>query len=798
MKISKVWWSQSSEVVIVLNRDCPIVPRIVFENTDIKVVSIKRTDKRKYAKYSSYYVDDDIAHFLISVRSFPNVEKNKTYFLCGDFNDWGKAIGDEKWRMQPIVNDKSFFYKLSVPVSQLNIKKGVCQFKFASDDGSWLEPNADIQNLVIDKHNNTNLLLNLSTTGAHSFVVKTSIACQLGEPVRAFLPDFNLRADIDESILLSKVYSNAPLGVRLENNKTVFRLFAPRASQVWVAYRNLDERNIHLLKAECVDGAVWKAVADGDLCGKIYSYIVDGRNYNNTTSFNKSRCVADPYANAMLNSKGECIVKYDFQLPVATDNFQPPHWHDLVIVEAHLRDILANAKCNITSDERLSFVGLQKWLQSPDCYLRKCGANCVELQPIQEFTYDKKTDYEWGYMPVNWSAPASAYSTSAENASQNEEFANLVKAFHNAGLAVILDVVYNHYGEPNFLELIDKQYYFETDFYGNLSNCSGCGNDFRAHTPMAKRLILDSLKKLVLNYGVDGFRFDLAELLGVDVLVEIERELKKIKPSIVLIAEPWSFRGHIAHRLKHTGFASWNDGFREFILQYAKGKGDFEGFKHYICGSLGSVASFPAQSVNYVESHDDMCLFDRITSRHSNPTYEDICRYKIAYAITILSHGIPMLAEGFDLVRTKNGKNNTYKDGKTNQIDYDRSLKFSGVCNWLRSLVKFRLSDDGKALRRNGCDNMAFFKFYKCAYHEGAGAVMMNVGGCDNSCSNIFMAFNPLSENVEMLVANDLDGFEQIADVDSFNENGLLCDVPIENGILKLRPLSMILMRKRR
>ncbi len=795
MKISKAWWSQSSEIVVEFNRDCQIVPRVELENTNIKAVSIVRANKHSYAEYSSYYIEDDVVYFFISQRSFPNVERNKSYYLCGDFNDWGSAIGQQQWYMQPVFNNGALWYRLSVAVSQLNLKKGVCQFKFASDDGSWLEPNSNAVNLYSDKNGNSNLHLNLSTTGNHLFVVKTSVACQLGEPVRIYFPDYNLRVDVDESVLLSKVYSNAHLGVHLENNKTVFRLFAPRATQVWVAYRDINERNVHLLKAECSDGAVWVAKADSDLRGKVYVYFVDGENYNNTTAFNKSKFVADPYANAMLNSKGECIVKYDFNLPKA-DNFQPPHWHDLVIVEAHLRDVLANAKAQISSEERLTFSGLEKWLQSPDCYLRKCGANCVELQPIQEFTYEKKSDYEWGYMPVNWSAPASAYGVCPEKASQNDEFASLVKAFHKVGLAVILDVVYNHYGEPNYLELVDKQYYFVTDYHGNLSNCSGCGNDFRASAPMAKRLILDSLKKLVVNYGVDGFRFDLAELLGVDVLVEIERELKKVKPSIILIAEPWSFRGHIAHRLKNTGFASWNDGFREFILQYAKGNGNFDGFKHFVCGSLGSVASFSAQSVNYVESHDDMCLFDRITSRYENPTYEDICRYKIAYAITILSHGIPMVAEGFDIVRTKNGKNNTYKDGYTNRLDYNRGQRFSGVCNWLRSLVKFRLSQNGKALRRDGCDNPMFFKFYKCAYHEGAGAVLFNSNGCDKSCISVFMGFNPLSEDVEMSVANDLDGFIQIADIDSFNENGLLSDYPIENGILKLRPLSMVLMIK--
>lgn len=164
----------------------------------------------------------------------------------------------------------------------------------------------------------------------------------------------------------------------------------------------------------------------------------------------------------------------------------------------------------------------------------------------------------------------------------------------------------------------DKEYYFELNMAGDLMNFSGCGNDYRSESPMARRMILDSLKKLVKNYGVDGFRFDLAELVGLETLREIEREMKTLKHDIILIAEPWSFRGHIAAALRDTGFASWNDGFREFMLSYALGRGDFAGFKYFVGGSR-DTSRFCAQTVNYLESHDDKCLLDRITDSHENP-----------------------------------------------------------------------------------------------------------------------------------------------------------------------------------
>src|SRR5690606_3232013 len=161
-------------------------------------------------------------------------------------------------------------------------------------------------------------------------------------------------------------------------------------------------------------------------------------------------------------------------------------------------------------------------------------------------------------------SPESSYSLNPAEASGVKELQQLVAAFHRRGIAVILDVVYNHVGEPAHLMFLDKLYYFYQDATGELSNWSGCGNDFRADAAMARRLIIDSCRHFIEAYGVDGFRFDLADLIGRDVLVEIETALKRTKPDVILIAEPWSFRGHIAGELRDTGWASWNDGYRNF------------------------------------------------------------------------------------------------------------------------------------------------------------------------------------------------------------------------------------------
>ena len=124
----------------------------------------------------------------------------------------------------------------------------------------------------------------------------------------------------------------------------------------------------------------------------------------------------------------------------------------------------------------------------------------------------------------------------------------------------------------------------------------------------------DSVRVQVLEvYGVDGFRFDLAELLGLDVLRDIEAALKRVRPDVILIAEPWSFRGHLAGALRDTGWASWNDGYRDFVRDYVRGNGDPARMEYFLRGSPWYFAKWPAQTVNYTESHDDRAWIDVIT-----------------------------------------------------------------------------------------------------------------------------------------------------------------------------------------
>ena len=584
------------------------------------------------------------------------------------------------------------------------------------------------------------------------------------------------------------------MGAIVEGNSTTFRLFAPRAKLVKVSYG---------YKSDCSDfisnnmhkhsEGIWEYFTDQSLDGCFYEYQVEGTNLDGTTHFDSSFSILDPYARACLGRRGPGIVIAPERIAEVSRSYKPPAWHNMIILEAHLRDLTAHAPIDMAPQERSGYAGLRKWLKSEGCYLKELGVNAIELQPIQEFDNEKAEDYHWGYMTVNYFSPESSYAADPKKASQIEEFRDLVADFHDEGIAVIVDVVYNHVGEPNHLLFVDKSYYFHLDQANDLVNWSGCGNDFRCDTPMGRRLIIDSLKHLVQVYDVDGFRFDLAELIGIEVLREIEIELKKVKPSIVLIAEPWSFRGHIQDELQATGFASWNDGFRDGVSDYVRGQGNQDTIRHLISGSPSSTR-FAAQTINYTESHDDHCWLDRITERSDgngeNPTLLDLRRTHLMASLLFSSLGIPMLASGQDFLRSKFGISNTYQRGDINALDYNRRTYFSGTHAYFRDWIQFRLSSDGKALCYDGRISESYLQFF---FAKGSSAVVVLINAdCSVDAPQVVYAVNPHFEYADVLCEQirptDL---KQVADQERFNLEGIdTARIPISNKQINLPPLS--------
>jgi pullulanase/glycogen debranching enzyme len=796
--ISHAFWESEDSGLVILSSDwsnTTALPPISLGPTALKFAALERLSSDESGRYFRYYRRKQSWVFVLQPQRYPQLLDSKVrVYLAGEFNEWSEAIGKTNWELVPLSDEPGAALELSVPLKQIPAGASF-KFKFVTEEGDWLDVPDSAPNFVRCVDGVTNFEFNPAQSGQHIYRFRTP---------SGYIPKGNEKIiwkdavheevhELPHTQFLVSLATNLALGAIVEDQSTTFRLFAPRATGVKLAYgQKADESDATLVPMECVDGVTWEVSIAQRLVGYFYTYRVIGDSHEGTSHFDGNFGVLDPYAKACLGHRGPGIVVDPMRLSKVEKPYSPPAWHDLVILEGHVRDLAAHAPIELTKEERRGYSGLRKWLKSKGSYLQEIGVNAVELQPIQEFDNLCAEDYHWGYMTVNYFSPESSYALDPQKASQIEEFRGLVQDFHDQDIAVIVDVVYNHVGEPNHLLFIDKCYYFHMDEANDLMNWSGCGNDLRCDTPMARRLIIESLVHLIETYDVDGFRFDLAELIGIEVLREIEVELKKVKPSVILIAEPWSFRGHIQDELKATGFASWNDGFRESIADYVCGQGNQDSIQYFLAGSPSS-SRFAAQTINYTESHDDQCWMDRITERGeqdgSDPTLLDRRRTHLMASVLFASLGVPMLAEGQDFMRSKLGISNTYQRGDVNALDYNRRLVYSGTHAYFRNWIAFRRSELGQAFRYEGALHDGYLQFFVA---EGSSAVV-TIFNADHSIDapQLIFAINPHLEYAS--ITCDVDCFVdavQIADHDRFKVNGLeSARIPIEGKTMHLPPL---------
>jgi pullulanase/glycogen debranching enzyme len=857
------FWTGRFEGIAELSRDWETasLPPLELASPG-RLRSLARLEEWRWARLAGYCVEGGAAQFMLWPELYPNIDfQEATVRVAGTFNHWQPG---PEWSLHPEERGGGSCLVLRVP-AEFSHEEAL--FKFVTDGGVWLEAPAWAPNGVRDPAGNHNLAFSPERTGRHAFRFVSETPAHLAGADRLFLRDADGSGGVvvhDGNFLLQQD-SALRMGALVGDGATVFRLFAPRAEGVvvefWppdadadgdaaadadadaaadadadadVAANAADDaaavapgRRVRHALALRGDG-VWEAECAGVGHGWRYQFFVEGENADTSTAFDAAVPVLDPYARAALGPAGPGLVLREWgELPArqgreqdAPATFAPPALTDAVVVEAHVRDLLGGRPGG--------FRELAAWIRSPDCYLRRLGANVLELLPVTEYERGGADEYHWGYMPVNWFAPASAYASAPGAASHEEDFADLVAACHEAGISVVLDVVYNHCGNPNPLLHTDKAYYLETGRDGELTNWSGCGCDLRPAAPMARRLVVESLRHFLTRYDVDGFRFDLAELVGLPLLRQIERELRPLKPGLLLIAEPWSFRGHIGGALTRTGYASWNDGFREFLPSFVHNAGGADLLRHFLAGSPGTTGAHPFHTLNYTQSHDDHCWLDRITENAANngaaPTAADARRTRVMFAVLMASLGVPMLAAGQDFLHSKHGAKNTYQRGDLNALDYARLARFRGTHEYVCAWVAFRFGPGGAALRQALRPAEGFWEFWEVGGAAGQG-VAAEVGGA--SCSplaadntpwpttgnalaalynadsrlpvpRLLFAVNPAPYPVRLAVGIRRDStaakhFRQIADADTFLPGGLPVSAcfPWRAGFLELPALSV-------
>lgn len=563
-----------------------------------------------------------------------------------------------------------------------------------------------------------------------------------------------------------------PLGASYDGAGVNFALFSQVAQKVELCLFDEEDRETRVEMAE-QNSYVWHNYLPGIQPGQRYGYRVYGP-YDPAKGLrcNPNKLLLDPYAKAIEgNIDGdESLYSYWFKSPEDVTSMNTldsaPHtmksavvnpyfdwgndqhpnisYHDSVIYEAHVRG-MTNLNLDVPPDIRGTYAGLA--YPSVIEYLRKLGVTAIELMPIHQFVNDsflqeKGLSNYWGYNTIGFFAPHNAYSSSGQRGEQVNEFKSMVKAYHRAGMEVILDVVYNHTAEGNnlgptlsfkgidngaYYRLVDndRRHYFDT---------TGTGNSLLMRSPHALQLITDSLRYWVTEMHVDGFRFDLAATLArqfqeVDKLsaffdiVEQDPVISRVK----LIAEPWDL-GSGGYQVGGfpSSWSEWNGRYRDCVRDFWRSQpSTLPEFASRLMGSSDLYqmnGRRPVASVNFITAHDGFTMNDLVSynEKHNDAngegnrdgesnnrswncgvegptTIKDVNdlrqqQMRNMFATLLCSQGIPMICGGDEVARTQQGNNNAYcQDNAISWTNWDLDDSQKDLLEFVSKLIHLRL-----------------------------------------------------------------------------------------------------------
>ena len=510
--------------------------------------------------------------------------------------------------------------------------------------------------------------------------------------------------------------------------RTVFTLVAPTDAdnvlvRIYCSADSLEPERVVEMVSVGIDR--WIGRIEGDWLGHFYTFEVD--RHGETPGV---------FATAVgVNGLRAAIVDLRKSDPEGwADDVRPAisSQADLVVYEVHLRDFSVHPKSGF--EHKGKFLSLAE--PRSIYYLNTLGVNAVELQPVADFaTVDEShpdwPQYNWGYDPLNQNVPEGSYATDAYNPLQRiRELKQMVMTLHRAGIRVILDVVYNHCYSvegSNFQRTYPEAYFRQRN--GQYCNGSGCGNETASeHTPM-RQFMIQSVCYWASEYHVDGFRFDLMGVHDIETMKLIRQALDRIDPGITVYGEPWSAApcGLEPDRLatKETlvqmpGIGAFGNEMRDAIRGVgsragwlAAGRGGVERIKLGIVGGIDhpqvkmqqasycgrSWALEPWQHVSYVSCHDNLCLFDSLKASFPQADMPTLIRLGLlAQTPVLLGQGTPFLYAGEEVLRTKQGVDNSYRSpDSVNQIDWGNMSRHPEVFLYYRGLI--RLRHEHKAFR---------------------------------------------------------------------------------------------------
>lgn len=546
-------------------------------------------------------------------------------------------------------------------------------------------------------------------------------------------------ANLDKS-----AYSGNDLGASYSKKATTFKVWSPNAASVRVnifehGSDNEGDAGSIMSRAMSLDKTtgVWSVTINGDLLNKYYTYSV--------THGKTTKETADVYAKACgVNGQRSMVVDLGTTNPDGWENDKHvlvQNQTDASVWEISVADFSSSESSGVSEANRgkyLAFTeegttvnGVQGASSTCVDYLKKLGVKYVQIMPFYDFgSVDESKNimdqYNWGYDPVNYNCPEGSYSTNPKKGEVRiKECKQMIQALHNAGIGVIMDVVYNHtYTSDSWLQRTVPNYYYRMKNDGTFSNGSGCSNDTASEHLMFRKYMIDSVTYWASEYHIDGFRFDLMGLHDVTTMNSIRTALDNLYADgsgsqILMYGEAWDMatncdEGTVLASQKNLKQLSDRIGaFDDTIRDAIKGStGGTDGafvqegsrranLKTGIAGQSDTTtgwANVPSQCVTYASCHDNLCLYDKLVGSvygadgKYRKRYEDlVAMNKLSAAIVITSQGIPFSLGGEEFCRSKDGDENSYASSrKENMLDWENVDLYSDVIEYYRGLYKIR------------------------------------------------------------------------------------------------------------
>lgn len=552
----------------------------------------------------------------------------------------------------------------------------------------------------------------------------------LGQNYKVYLQNFGqVPLNVSEATTFpnfdTDYYYSGPLGADYTEERTTFRLWAPLASRVILKYEVPGEKHFLYRKLKRGERGVYEYTLEGNQEGIRYTYLVlnNGLEEEVTDPYAVSSGPNGTFSYVVNKDKYDYFVMHDDKLPP----FDKPT--EAIIYETSVRDQTIDERTDI--EYRGTFFGMIEGQRKVKGvypagfdYLKDLGFTHLQLMPVYDFKtvneQQKWQTYNWGYDPQQYFVLEGSYARDPYDPyGRISDFKKLVARYHEVGIRIIMDVVFNHVfdHETSVFEKIVPNYYFRKTSEGVISNGSGCGNDLATERPMVRRLIVDACRYYVEKLGVDGFRFDLMGLIDIKTMQEIYKMVKAIKSDFLILGEGWEMMTpHPKEKLAHHGnasktpeFAFFNDAFREIMKGgsfaenlhergYMLGATNYRaGFYFAYAGSVLNTTFSPryvsaAQSVNFVECHDNGVLVDKmIISNPQESADTHLERLLSLNTIVMLAFGIPFFHRGQEIGVSKYGDLNSYKSSdKVNQFPYTLAWKRKEMVEYFKALTTLR------------------------------------------------------------------------------------------------------------